>query len=113
MRRLQMATTRPEFEEMWKNSGMPERIYQINYRLAAAKSSTKGDYNTRYKGLTDLINTLSVHVKHDETSSYLVKTRQPDASGLGNYLVPPLDEKLDSVHVIEIKMDPINRSTFN
>ncbi len=86
-----------------------DRTYLINYRLSETGISPKGSYSSRYNALMGEINKLAVAARHDETSSFLVKSRQARAEAILGRLLPTIDTGIDSVHVVEIV--PSNRAT--
>lgn len=75
--------------------------FAINFRLDSKTPSAKGDYNARYKALTDLVKVLGHKPWHYATSSWEVRSHQSPKKVLAA-LSKPLDPRIDVLTVTPI-----------
>ena len=90
-----------QIEAIMRLSGGKERFFQVNYRLGEGDSSL-GSRQQRYDKLIERLDSLKPAATHDSTSSWIVRSYRDNAQALLDALSPPLDGKLDSLHIVEI-----------
>jgi hypothetical protein len=80
--------------------------FAINYRLNTKTPSAKGDYDTRYKALVELVKVLGPRPWHYATSSWEIHSHQTKAAVLAA-LSAPLDVKIDVLTVTPISVSVV------